>query len=575
LRDEVLMLTILLALGVADAGIPLDTPIPDAVSLDITQQGFATVGTIAESFVPPLIDVGDFYDYDCVTEIFGWCAVSYEYDVQGVWVGLAVDQLSLRPAAGNKLELDGGLTIHVNDPADPIYVRVEAEGIGIPISSTCDAWVTDFQVDLAADVTVSLIDDPIRGRTIDFTVGTPAWNWTLTEDNVELDGCSLDDINTVLDFFGYNLIEILIEEIEPTVDDLVQSLPNELEPVLDEFLPELEYVDTIDLAGVPLDVQLVPDDLLIDGNGLRIEIAGRVDSPQHECIAHLGVTEMDDTPSTAPAVGSVASGVNMTPDVIGVIDDDFVNQVLFAAWNGGLLCYELGPDSDLGLPIPTSALLNLVAPDEDTFELFEDSEVTVNVLPARPPSVTPQGSSDVNVLLEDLGLGFYADLDGRTVRALNVDLDVELGTDVNFDGQNGLLGVDIDLFGAVFTADVTHNEYAPGTDADIEAEVPAVIDTFIPLVNGLLSDLEFAIPSYEGLGVSTVLMAPTGSADDRFGIYAAVGPVPYTGGCDDKKGCGDTSSCSSGCSTGTLNGRAVILLVLPLLTALMRRRRQG
>ena len=565
----------LLALGAAHAGIPLDTPIPDAVSLDITQQGFATVGSIAETFVPPLIDVGDFYDYECVSEFLGICLLSYEYDVQGVWVGLQVDQLALRPAVGNRLELDGALTIHVNDPSDPIYVHVEGEPIGIPISSTCDAWVTDFQVEVAADVTVALIDDPIRGKTLDFNIGVPTWNWTLDEDNVELSGCSLDDINAVLDFFGYNLIEILIEEIEPTIDSLIYSLPTQLEPVLDEFLPGLEFVDTIDVLGVPLDIQLVPDDLLVDGNGLRVEIAGRVDSPQAECIAHLGVTEMDDTPSTAPAVGSPGTGISMTPDVIGIIDDDFINQVLFAAWNGGLLCYELGPDTDLGVPIPTSALLTLVAPDEDTFELFEDSEVQVELLPQLPPRVDPVGPSDINRKLDDLGLGFFAELDGRRVRALNVDLDVDLGADVQFDGAVGMLGVDIDLNGASFTADVTHNEYAPGTDEAIEAEVPAVIDTFIPIVNGLLTGLEFAIPSYEGLGVSTVELAPTGSANDRFGIYAGVGPVAYEGGCDDKKGgCGDTSSCSSGCSTGTLNGRAVLLLALPLLTALLRRRRR-
>jgi len=570
------MITTLLALSTASAGIPLDTPIPDAVTLDITPGGFRTVAQIAETFVPPRIDVGDLYDYECVTEVFGVCLLSYEYDVRDIWVGIQVDDLTLRPAAGNRLELDGAITVNVNESFDPIYLHVEGEPLGIPISSTCDAWVTPFQVDLSANVTVNLVDDPVRGRTLDFVVGTPTWGWTLDENDVQLSGCSLDDINAVLSFFGYDLIEILIDQIEPEVDALVLSLPDLVEPVLNDFLPGLQYVDTLDLLGVPLDIQIIPDDLTIDGDGLRIEVAGRVDSPQAECIAPFGVTEMDDTPSTAPAVGVPPASVSLSPDVMGVIDDDFVNQVLFAAWNGGILCYDIGPDTDLGVPIPTNALLSLVSPEDDTFELFEDSDVEVSVLPAKPPRVDPVGPNDVNIALDDLGLGFYAELDGRKVRALNVDLDVGLGTDLNFDGQTGMLGVDIDLFGADIVADVTHNEYAPGTDQAIADEVPAVIDTFIPIVNGLLTDLEFAIPSFEGLGVNAIQSAPTGSADDRFGIYATVGPVPYKdAGCNDKKGgsCTDSSSCSGGCSTGTLNGRAIFLIGLPLLTAFLRRRR--
>jgi len=573
------MLTILLAAGAAHASIPLDTPISDAVILDITPQGFGTVAQIAETYIPPEIPVDDLYQYECESDIFGYCILAYEYDIRDILVGIQVDNLTLRPAAGNKLELDGTITVNVNDPANPVYVYVQGETVfGVGIDDTCDAWVTDVQVDLSADVTVNLVDDPILGRTLDFTVGTPTWGWTLDENDIEVSGCSLDTINSVTSFFGYDLIELLIDSIEPEIDALVLTMPDLIQPVLNDFLPGLEYDDTLDLLGVELDLQIVPDDLVIDGNGLRIEVAGRVDSPQAECIAELGILEMDDTPSTAPDVGVAPAGVSLTPDVVGVIDDDFVNQVLFAAWNGGLLCYDIGPDTDLGVPIPTNALLGLVAPDDDTFEVFEDSDVEVSLLPKQPPYVDPVGTNDVNIGLDELGLGFYAELDGRRVRALNVDLDVAVGTDVTFDGTTGMLGVDIDLFGADVVATVTHNEYAPGTDAAIEAEVPAVIDTFIPLVNGLLTDLEFAIPSFEGLGVNAVQTSPTGSADDRFGIYATAGPVPYKdAGCNDKKGggCTDPSSCSGGCSTGTLNGRAIFLVMLPLLSAVLRRRRSA
>ena len=72
-----------------------------------------------------------------------------------------------RPRAGtnNTLSLDVQATIRVNDASDPIYLFVEGEAIGIPISDTCDVYVRDFTVSLSAEVQAELVIDPLTGAT--------------------------------------------------------------------------------------------------------------------------------------------------------------------------------------------------------------------------------------------------------------------------------------------------------------------------------------------------------------------------------------------------------------------------
>jgi len=558
------MLPLILAMGIAQADIPLGTPISDAVAIDLTTNGLDALMGVAVALIPSRIDVEDLGEYECVQDSIFGCLASYEFQVAGVWVDVTFDTLTLVPGPNNTLNLDGVISVRVNEPADPIYVFVEGEVVGIGISDTCDAYVNEFQVTLTATVGAELVTNPVSGeKAIDFSVGTPAWSWTLDENDIVVTGgsCDIDTINDITSFFGYDLIDILIQQVEPEIDALILGLPAQIEPTLNEALPSLSFVDTFDVLGVPLSFQVEPDDLIIDSGGLRISMLSKIDAPVAECVEPF-LVDMVDTPSQLPAIANVPGSVPFQPDINAIVDDDFINQALYAIWAGGVLCVDA--DTDLGLPIPLSSLAGGLLPTDEFDDVFDLDTLEVAITPSEPPRFFSQGNADVNLELGGMGIGFNAQLEGRKVRVANVNLSIDVGTDLQFDSTTGELAVEIDLLGADIGSEVDFNEYLPETTPTIEEKVPATIATLFPFVTPLLEDLVFAIPSFEGAGVTAVSVDPAGPDKDRLGLYAGIGPVVYESkGCED--GCADT-----GCSTGP---GGLALFAFPLVVVGLRRRR--
>jgi hypothetical protein len=260
----------------------------------------------------------------------------------------------------------------------------------------------------------------------------------------------------------------------------------------------------------------------------------------------------------------VPGSVPFQPDINAIIDDDFVNQALYAVWAGGVLCVDT--DTDLGLPIPLSSLVGGLLPADEFEEVFDLDTLEVAITPTQPPRFESQGPADVNLTLEGMGIGFNAQLEGRKVRVANVNLSMDLGTDLQFDGQTGELAVAIDLLGADIGSEVDFNEYLPETTPAIEDKVPATIQTLFPFVTPLLEDLVFALPSFEGAGVTEVSVDPAGPDKDRLGVYAGIGPVSYqSAGCED--GCA-----GAGCNSGP---GGLALFAFPLVVVGLRRRRSA
>jgi hypothetical protein len=305
--------------------------------------------------------------------------------------------------------------------------------------------------------------------------------------------------------------------------------------------------------------------------GMRLTTAGLAEATEHPCVAG-GATGSKETAGDLPPIGSAPNGIGAYD--VGILgSDDFLNQVLFAAYRGGGLCYTLsGEQGDL--PINT-ALLGLLAPGSFDSLFPEAKPMVIEVRPARPPEAVPGGDHDIQVIAEDLGLDLYAELDGRQALVVGLDLDLDAGADLQFDGATGKLSVKVDLSGDDLTATVRTNELAPGTDDQIAAQVGSLFDTLAaPILGDALSGLAFDLPSFGGFGLTNLKAAPAGAANDFFGFYAGAGEVSYgDGGCGGG-GCGDSAGegCSQGCSTSGA-GRTAILLVFPLMVAWFRRRR--
>ncbi len=557
--------------------------IPSAVAIDVTQAGFDRFIPIADSFIPDSFQMDvvvqettfpSFQAADCDNN---FC---YEYSVTNL--DAQVDLLNPDLTLGyGVIEFSAVLDVTVNSAANPMEVYFRgAEGLlgWIDFEQDCDLWIDPFQVPVsgAIQVNYNTFNNQVTVDILPVQYDLSALN----SDTVRLDDCATATITEIADSFGYDLIQMVIDQILPMVDDqvdaLVSDLDAQLEPLLQDAVDAATIGVSFDVLGVPLDIDIAPEDVQVTPDGLRILLAGSIDAPADDCVLPYGIEGSLETPSVPDPVGVTPPGLPAHHTAVQA-DDDLINQGLFAIWNGGLMCWTIDSSME-NLPIAIDTnLLGLMAPGvfDDLFP--ENSPMVMQTRPTQPPVATLDGPNDIDIALTDFGLDFYAELDGRMTRLMQVELATQAGANVDFDPATGAITLDIDFDTSQIQAEVVYNELRPDANATIASSLLGIVDTLVgPQLEGLLASQTFPLPAFEGYGLTNANVSPAPGAPDRLGVYGNIGPVPYTGtgceggGCDGAgAGCGGNGAA---CDNGAAPGRVAIFAV-PLLLAAMRRRR--
>jgi hypothetical protein len=255
------------------------------------------------------------------------------------------------------------------------------------------------------------------------------------------------------------------------------------------------------------------------------------------------------------------------------VSDDFVNQTLYSLWSGGALCQTIDEDT---FALDTS-ILNLVTGDAYLDFFSETVPMIIRTNPKNAPTLNMDTASDIGIDIEELGLDFYAEIDGRQARILGMDLNTSVGVDLNLDAQTGGLDIALDIDTQNVIANISFNEFLHSDqNAAIEQEFVGQLDTILGLVDieGLLGDLSLTLPAISlgdaSIGLESMLIKPTGDQQEDLTLFANMGPVPYGGGCA-SEGEGEGEGCGGGCST-TQTGFGRSFLLLFLLAGAVRRR---
>ncbi|MCB9685666.1 MAG: hypothetical protein H6735_11540 [Alphaproteobacteria bacterium] len=575
---------------------PVGSIVDNGVVLEINENGFGILTDMVGDLIPPRIDVPPYHSADASGCFLGACAYRYVLDLSGMWVEVNLDQLVVVPGT-DALTMSAVATVNVNSAADPADLYVFAELATIDIfDDTCDLYFDPVHVTFDVPMTLTLAPDPngvdVDGdgtkdtKRLDVQIPTPVWNWDADSTDFNFQGCALADtidvVNEVTSFFGFDIYQSILDQMEPAVDAVVAAIPAAVEPILEDTFSSLTISEVVDL-GVPMTFNVWPNAVDITPQqgqtpgALRIALSTAIDVPVADCVADYVGTGSASTPSSPPPVGD-DGGVAFVPEISAFVDDDFVNYALYSAWAGGLLCYDLrSDDPSLALPIPLdTSLLAIIAPSGAFKTLFpEAAPMSILVDPKSPPITDPAGSHDVDILTNDLGLGFVAEVDGRRTRLFQVDASAVAGLDLNFDPLTGNLNFALDVDGDNFVATTTYGEILPSANDEVAGQFSALFDILAaPIISDLGNSLVFPPSDIEGLGILELDAAQTGPSGDWLGAYMRAGPVPYySTGCDtSKKGksC-DTSSCDKGCSS---SGGPIALFGFPLVVAALRRRRR-
>ena len=537
--------------------------ISGAAHADITPQGFEALSALLPGLVPTGLEipaVGDSYG-----GLLDQCWLGgYEYNLSGGVVDIGIVDVSLVPQTGY-LQLDADLQIAVNSVSSPLSLLLSVECI----DTTCDGYVDPFDASISTTLALQVVE--VDGvRTLDAQVGAIDLSYSLAAEDIHIEDCWIGTMEEVLGFFGLSVFDLILPLVEDQLAGAVGDFAPEIEALVEDAFSQVVIQQTLDLGGAQANLELYPSTVDIQTSGVRLTLDGYMDAvAAAECVADFDPGGSLATPSAAPPIGSAPSGIGADYHAGILLSDDFGNQALYSLWRAGLLCYTVDESADIGIPISTS-LLGLLAGDAFD-ELFPESvPMVIQTRPKVAPTLAFGGEHDVGVVVEELGLEFYGELDHRQAQVLAVDLDALAGVDLSLDGATGQLAIGVALTGEDVVPTVTANEFAPDTSADIEASFSGVFDSLVgTLISGLVGDLAFALPSFSGFGLTSLEVAGAGTDADWMGAYAGLGPVSY-----ESAGCDEGGGCDMGCASGSrAPGSGWLVVGLPLALAGLRRRR--
>ncbi len=535
---------------------PAGATLDNALVADITPEGFDSIAALIPALLPSFIEIPD------TSGSGGYWCFNYEYGLGGGWVSIVVSDARIVPMDGY-LDVTANLLVNVNDAADPFQLYTEVACIG----STCGGHVTPFPVDLHTTIALDVVSDGAGGQRLDATLGAFEIDNGLSSSDIQLDGCALGTIEDVLNFLGLSLFDLILGPLEDALLGSVGDLGPTLESTIEDAFASATIQQTVDLNGVPLEVNLAPTDVTVTPAGVRVALGGGLDAAAAPCVAAYDTGGSLKTPSDPPGIGAAPAGIS-TPYHVGIgISDDFTNQALYAVWRGGVLCYTLGADA--GIPLDTG-ILNALTGDALAPLFPESRPVTLRTVPRAAPTLALEGDHDLDLQLNQFDLEFYAQLDGRAARVLAVQLDGTVGADLGFDGATGALDVTLDLAADRLTPSVSYNELVPDANDTILGSFGTTFGNLLDtVVGGLLPELAFTLPAFNGIGLQDLQIATNG---DWLGGYAFVGSVPYGAG-DGCGGCGgDSSGCGGGCTVGGTSVPHPLWVVLGALVFLRRKR---
>lgn len=536
--------------------------IENAATLDVTPEGFDAIEAVLPTLIPSSLPIDDLSAED------GWWCANYAYSLAGMEVGIAVSAADITPNAGY-LDLSVDLAVSVNSAADPFELYVEALCVG----DTCNGYVDTFTAGIDTTISLAVVTASDGTTALDATVGALTLDYDLAGDDIHLDDCWIGTVEDVFNWFGLSFYDLLLSLADSYLQSAISDFGPQIETTLEDAFSQATINQELDVNGIAVSLDLYPSDVVIEPSGVRIAMNGAMATEsQASCIAAYDPGSSAATFTDPPTLGSSPNGVDAGYHFGLNISDDIANQALYALWRGGLLCYTI--DEEI-FPVDT-AVLGLLAGDAFD-ELFPESKpMIIETRPRSAPTLAVGGNDDAGVVVEELGLEFYGELDHRQALILGMDLAADVGVNLNLDSATGEMAVAVDLGGDDVQAVVSDNEFKPDANADIEANFAGVFDTLVGSVLGsALEGLVFALPAMEGLGLTDLQVAAAGDKGDWLGAFAWIGPVTYgSEGCSGTEdGCG--GGCSGGCASGGRSSGRAFLLALPLALAFVRRRRDG
>ncbi len=299
--------------------------IEEAAVVDVTDQGLDAVGDLIPALIPTSFEIPDMSDDGSI----------YEYSLSGAWASLSITDASITPQNG-LLSLDVDLMVWLNDSSDPFDMYYEILWV---LSDTCHGHVEPFPAWVSIELMLDVVDQGDGTYALDATLGSMDVTYDLASEDIQLEDCSIGDLETVLNWFGLSLYDLILGFADDAIQDAITDAAGDIETMIEDAFAQATIQDQLDINGVLVDMMLSPRDIDITPDGLRLIMQGSFDStPAAECIEAYDPGGSPMTDSDPPAMGELPSSISPSYHVGLLASDDMLNQVMYAIWRGGVLC---------------------------------------------------------------------------------------------------------------------------------------------------------------------------------------------------------------------------------------------
>ena len=310
--------------------------------------------------------------------------------------------------------------------------------------------------------------------------------------NLELD---LPDLGFLGDIFG-GLFNLLWDIFEPLFNLLLGPIvESQLPGLLQGFLGALEIETEIDMLGTPLTIAALPGQICIDDDGMTIGLDSSASAPAGpNAPATLGSYMRSDY--ELPQYGP-------TPAFSISLADNFVNQLLHAVWQAGVIDFSMD-SSELGLDLASIG------------DFLPLTEISFETVPMLPPVVGPGATGLMEMGLGDMLVNVYGDPGGTYGLMMQLEVSLTADMDLSIDSDNL---IQFGLGDPAITMEFVTSDW-PELDGEVaENLMDAVVDLIIPTVTGALDELGgIPIPELPGFGLGAASIER--EADPAFYISA-------------------------------------------------------
>jgi len=285
-----------------------------------------------------------------------------------------------------------------------------------------------------------------------------------------------------LDYIGVDIDGMVRDYMEDAIADVVYD---EVPSVVGDALQDLEIGYSFDLADNSYQFLAVPDSVGVDETGVTLGL-GTTFSTSSWTNSRTGLGSLYYGYAQPTWVGDTGTQIGVSAD--------FLNQVFYAMWGGGLLNQTL-TDEDLGLDV---ADLSLVLPGL--------TDLTVTTEPLLPPVVIPgKGDDLLKMQVGDLLVTIY---DGE-VSPDNVYMQVYVSADA---GLALTATSDATLSATLGTPDLYFDVVYPDANSTAASSAEDLLTMLVPLLLPELTSAlgEIAIPEIEGFTFSDITVTEEG-----------------------------------------------------------------